>query len=257
MTGVDKLHEQGVKCNGVRIAVIDTGVNYRHLSLGGGFGPGHKIAFGTNSVVDDYDSYNDPVPDDGPIATCLDGAHVPVKASGLRGVAREATLGMHRVFGCRGEITDDVLIRAMLQAAEEGADLLSISIGSKRRWESLSVYASVTKQIVEGGVAVIVAAGNDGSDGPFALSDPTQLFHAFGVRSVENEIISTMYHAHDNINWIIEYFAVLLLEGNSSFCCLVPASTAIARLGIPMMVVTSMHLRWRPTPLANSQMQSQ
>ncbi|RYP26742.1 hypothetical protein DL768_011577 [Monosporascus sp. mg162] len=101
----------------------------------------------------------------------------------------------------------------MLRAPEEGADLLSIGIGSKKIWESLPVYASVTKQMCSG-VAVIVAAGNDGSDGPFALSDPAQPLQAFGLGSVENEIISTMYHAHDHINRIIEYFTVVLLEGN-------------------------------------------
>ncbi|CAF5049990.1 unnamed protein product [Rotaria sp. Silwood1] len=47
LTGVDKIHEQLKNFgNGVRVAVIDTGVDYNHPALGGCFGPGCKVAFG-------------------------------------------------------------------------------------------------------------------------------------------------------------------------------------------------------------------
>jgi subtilisin family serine protease len=35
---------------GVKIAVVDTGVDYFHPSLGNGFGPGKKISFGKDFV---------------------------------------------------------------------------------------------------------------------------------------------------------------------------------------------------------------
>lgn len=43
---VDKLHAEGFTGKGVRIAVVDTGIDYKHPSLGGCFGPGCKVAFG-------------------------------------------------------------------------------------------------------------------------------------------------------------------------------------------------------------------
>jgi subtilisin family serine protease len=46
MTNVKRLHDIGIKGQGVKVAVIDSGVDYLHPSLGGGFGPGYKIAFG-------------------------------------------------------------------------------------------------------------------------------------------------------------------------------------------------------------------
>ncbi len=46
MTGVDKAHAAGIKGKGIKIGIIDTGVDYRHPSLGGCFGSGCKIAFG-------------------------------------------------------------------------------------------------------------------------------------------------------------------------------------------------------------------
>ncbi len=39
MVGIDKLHAAGIKGKGMKVAIIDTGVDYRHPSLGGGFGP--------------------------------------------------------------------------------------------------------------------------------------------------------------------------------------------------------------------------
>lgn len=46
MGGVDKLHALGIKGKGIKIGIIDTGVDYRHPALGNGFGPGFKIAGG-------------------------------------------------------------------------------------------------------------------------------------------------------------------------------------------------------------------
>jgi subtilisin family serine protease len=40
MIGVTSLHEEGVNGKGVKIAMIDTGVDWTHPSLGAGFGPG-------------------------------------------------------------------------------------------------------------------------------------------------------------------------------------------------------------------------
>src|SRR5688500_17746277 len=40
---------------GQTIAIIDTGVDYTHPGLGGGFGPGHKVIAGYDFVDDDPD----------------------------------------------------------------------------------------------------------------------------------------------------------------------------------------------------------
>jgi subtilisin family serine protease len=55
MSGVDKLHAAGIKGKGIKIAAIDTGVDFRHPSLGGCFGPGCKISFGFDMTADPLD----------------------------------------------------------------------------------------------------------------------------------------------------------------------------------------------------------
>lgn len=71
MGGVDKLYQAGILGKGIKIGVVDTGVDYRHPALDGGFGPGFKIA-GSYSFVLDNGTLQD-----GPdlLVTCYGGGH--------------------------------------------------------------------------------------------------------------------------------------------------------------------------------------
>jgi len=67
MGGVDKLHALGIKGKGVKIGIIDTGVDYRHPALGGGFGPGFKFAGGYSFISDNGTIENST----DPLTTCI------------------------------------------------------------------------------------------------------------------------------------------------------------------------------------------
>lgn len=71
MTGVNSLHARGIKGRGIKIGIIDTGVDYRHPALGAGFGAGHKIAGGYAFVNDDGDRIESP----DPLSICSGGSH--------------------------------------------------------------------------------------------------------------------------------------------------------------------------------------
>jgi hypothetical protein len=71
MGGVDKLHQAGILGKGIKIGVVDTGVDYRHPALGGGFGPGFKIAGGYSFVLDNGTLQDGP----DPLVTCYGGGH--------------------------------------------------------------------------------------------------------------------------------------------------------------------------------------
>lgn len=73
MAGVDKVQAMGYYGAGVKIAVIDTGVDYLHPSLGGCFGKKCKISFGYDFVGDDYPTTT--VESSEPLTQCILGGH--------------------------------------------------------------------------------------------------------------------------------------------------------------------------------------
>jgi subtilisin family serine protease len=193
MTQVDQLRSNGITGAGIRVAVIDTGVDYLHPALGGGFGPGYLVSFGTDIVGDDYTGYNTPVPDPDPIDECEGhGTHVSgiiaAQANnpyGFTGAAPDVTLGAYRVFGCEGSAGNDVLIAAYNQAYEDGADIITASIGGPSGW-SEDAWAVAVQRIVEAGVPCTVSAGNDGAYGQFYASTAANGKHVTAVASVDN-----------------------------------------------------------------------
>lgn len=76
--------------------MIDTGIDFMHPALGGGYGPGFKVAGGYDFVNGD----DDPIDDQG------HGTHVAgtiaASAHGLIGVAPEATLYAYKVLSETG-----------------------------------------------------------------------------------------------------------------------------------------------------------
>ncbi|EPS36477.1 hypothetical protein H072_10037 [Dactylellina haptotyla CBS 200.50] len=188
--GVDKLHAAGFTGKGIRIAVVDTGIDYNHPSLGGKFGPGNKVAFGTDLVGDAYTGANAPVPDNDPVDCAGHGSHVAGIIAAVdkdfTGVAPEVTLGAYKVFGCPAQsASNDVLISAFLQAQADGVDLITASIGGASGWTE-DPWALVVQRIVESGVPCTIAAGNDGAEGLFYASGAADAIGAIAVGSVNN-----------------------------------------------------------------------
>lgn len=188
--GVDRLHAEGLSGKGIKIAVIDTGIDYTHPSLGGKFGPGNKVAFGTDLVGDRYNGNNTPVPDDDPIDCAGHGTHVAGIIAAVDkdfiGVAPEVILGAYKVFGCPSvSVGNDVLISAFLQAQADGADLITASIGGPSGWTE-DPWAKVVTRIVNAGTPCSIAAGNEGAEGLFYASGAADAIGAIGVGSVNN-----------------------------------------------------------------------
>ncbi|HEX2223638.1 MAG TPA: S8 family serine peptidase, partial [Thermoanaerobaculia bacterium] len=145
MTQADIAREElGLTGRGIRVAVIDSGIDYDHPDLGGCFGPGCRVAVGYDFVGDAYNSnpnqpsFNpvavpDPLPDD-----CMGhGTHVAgiLGANGqVRGVAPEITFGAYRIFGCQGSGSTDLIIAALERAVEDGADIINLSLGANFIW---------------------------------------------------------------------------------------------------------------------------
>lgn len=181
MTGVDRVHAQGFTGKGIKIGIIDTGVDYRHPALGGGFGPGFKFVGGHDFVGDDYmPGLNLPAPDKDPLESCGEGhgTHVagilsanPGNQYNVTGVAYDAEMYAYRVFSCSGASSEDIIIAAMLRAYDDGMDVINMSIGSPSGWSDATT-ALVAQRIGENGRVISFSAGNDGDLGAMTIGTP-------------------------------------------------------------------------------------
>ncbi|KAF8893560.1 subtilisin-like protease [Infundibulicybe gibba] len=213
LTGVDKLHAQGITGKGVKVGILDTGIDYTHPALGGGFGPGHKVIGGFDLVGDAYDGTNTPMPDPDPLDQCAGhGTHVagilganPGNAFNISGVAYEASISAYRIFGCVGSVTDDVIVDALLRGVHDGQDIMTLSLGGADGWteSSSSVVAS---RIAATGKIITIAAGNDGDSGSWYTSSPGNGINVISVASLDNTAIplqnATVHGAtHDPITY--------------------------------------------------------
>ncbi|ESK92033.1 hypothetical protein Moror_10317 [Moniliophthora roreri MCA 2997] len=196
MTGVDKLHAKGITGEGIKVGIIDTGIDYTHPALGDGFGPGFKVAGGYDFVGDEYNGTNTPVPDPDPLDQCYGhGTHVagilganPGNPANISGVAYSASIYAYRIFGCSGDSTDDIIVDALLRGVADGQDILTLSIGQPDGWTE-GTTSVVASRIAANGTVVTVAAGNDGASGPWFTSAPANSINAISVGSVDNAVI--------------------------------------------------------------------
>ncbi|KAK0614880.1 subtilisin-like serine protease [Bombardia bombarda] len=192
-TGVDKLHAQGIFGKGAIVAVVDTGTTYTHPALGGGFGPGFKVAGGYDLVGDQSWPVGPKAPDSDPLDQSGHGTHVAGiiagKSSWFTGVAPEATLLSFKVFSDIDSTDEDTLIAAFLMAYDAGADIITSSIGGTSGWSS-GAWATVASRLVDQGVVVTISAGNSGDDGPFYASSGSSGKNVIAVASTDASVIA-------------------------------------------------------------------
>jgi subtilisin family serine protease len=200
MTGADVAQsELGYTGDGIKVAVMDTGIDYDHPDLGGCFGPGCRVAYGWDFVGDDFNadpgspSYNpvatpDPDPDD-----CGGhGTHVAgiVGANGtVVGVAPDVTFGAYRVFGCEGSTTADIMIAAMERALADGMQVLNMSIGSAFQWPQYPT-AEAADRLVNKKMVVVASIGNSGTSGLYSAGAPGLGKKVIGTASFDNSHVA-------------------------------------------------------------------
>ncbi|EUC63183.1 minor extracellular protease vpr protein [Rhizoctonia solani AG-3 Rhs1AP] len=197
MTGVDKLHAEGIRGKGIKIGIIDSGIDYTHPALGGKFGPGNKVIGGYDFVGDAYrgSSGPAPVPDNDPLDQCNGhGTHVagiigadPSNPFNISGVAYQASINAYRIFGCSGTVSDDIIIDALMRAEQDGNDVITLSLSSVEAW-SEGYTGVIASRIVDKGRVVIGSAGNQGLVGAWYAASPGTGKGVISVGSIERYV---------------------------------------------------------------------
>ncbi len=151
--GVNFPNDLGYYGEGIKIAVIDTGVDHLHPDLFG-FGPGGKIVGGYNFVEDNKM----------PVDTNGHGTEVTgiIAADGqLKGIAPNASIFAYKVSEDGESVSSDLIVKAVQQAINDDVDIINISLGVNR---TNSKIDQIVNKAVENGIVVVTAAGNDGPE---------------------------------------------------------------------------------------------
>ncbi|KAG0202277.1 hypothetical protein BGX28_005162 [Mortierella sp. GBA30] len=197
MTGVTRAHaELGLSGKGIKVGVIDTGVDWTHPALGGCFGPGCRVAYGWDFVGDQYTGKNSPVPGKNPMDCAGHGSHVAgiIGASDnhVLGVAPQVTLGAYRVLGCSGSSNDDVILAALERAANDKMNVINLSIGEPNGWPYNPVSRAISK-LKSLGIMVAVSHGNENTQGLFSANYVAEGPSVLGVASFINTRVLLSY----------------------------------------------------------------
>ncbi|MFH1332216.1 MAG: S8 family serine peptidase [archaeon] len=172
--GADKVWAEGIDGSGVKVAVLDTGIDIDHVEL-------------QDSYLGGYDYVNN---DDNPDDDNGHGTHVAgiITANGndanAKGVAPSAGIYMYKVCDSAGSCYEDDMMAAMEAAVATDAEVMSISIGggsfATENCDSDQLAAKVN-WVVDQGLTVVVAAGNDGR----GVSTPGCASKAIAVGAVD------------------------------------------------------------------------
>ena len=205
-----------VRGEGIRVAIIDTGIDYTHKAFGGSgvvdeyksndpaviepdTFPTRKVVAGIDLVGVDYDPSSGsiekhiPQGDPDPIDERMHGTHVAGIVAGVGdgvnthdGVAPDASLMAIKVFA-NGSTSDTVIIRALEYALDPDGDLelsdrahvANLSLGSTYGAPN-SLYVDAIDNALKGGMVVVAAAGNSGRY-DYIVSEPSTADTAISV----------------------------------------------------------------------------
>ena len=203
-TGADYVQQtMGLTGLDVRVAIMDTGVDYHHPDLGGCFGDGCRVSKGWDFVGSAYNADSTspaysptPVPDNDPDDCNGHGTHVAgiVGANGaVTGVAPGVTFGAYRVFGCAGSTTADIMLAAMERALADKMHVLNMSIGSAFQWPQYPTSVGADRLVKKHGIVVVASIGNSGTSGLYSAGSPGLGENVIGVASFDNSHITSRY----------------------------------------------------------------
>ncbi|AWN24434.1 peptidase S8 [Deinococcus irradiatisoli] len=190
MTGADIANnELGLTGKGVKVGVIDSGIDMEHPAFTGRIIKQHDFVGDAYNANDP--AHTTPVPDENADDCGGHGTHVAGivggsdPATGFKGVAPEVLFGAYKVFGCEGSVDDPVILDAMELAVRDGMQVINMSLGSGYGWAE-SPLARAASRVIKRGVVMVNSQGNDGDTGQFSAGAPAVGDQVIAVGSVAN-----------------------------------------------------------------------
>jgi|GEM_PF-559962 len=156
------------KGSGIKIAVIDSGIDYNHPDLKDNYRGGYDFV---NSDNDPKDDYGHGTKCAGVIAS-IDNSY------GVLGVAPESSIYSLKVLGSDGMGYSSRTIRAIEWAVDHDIDIISMSLGGSTGSDT---YRQAVDNAYNAGVLLVASAGNSGSSASDNVKYPAKFDSVIAV----------------------------------------------------------------------------
>lgn len=172
--GPGRLHAEGITGKGVKVGVIDTGIDYDHPDLEAAYAGGYDFvdddADPMETTYADWKASGQAETNQGSTYYTEHGTHVAGIVAGrgaaskepaAHGVAPGASVYAYRALGPYGSGRTSDIMAAMDRAADDGMDVVNMSLGATVN-DPLSPQALAADNLVLAGITTVIAAGNSG-----------------------------------------------------------------------------------------------
>ncbi len=193
---------------GQTVAVIDTGIDYTHPNLGGGFGPAFKVVGG----YDFSDNDSDPIDTDGHgtgVAGVLAASPFSVNGFTYRGIAPDAKLVALRIAPNTSDVPLEKIEAALTWVIEHAAEFhitvvnLSFGYGRFESHFTDQTLGDELDRLKTAGIAFVASSGNGGTNDGLGITAPAADASAFSVGAVSgSDIISEFTQRSRNLTML-------------------------------------------------------
>ncbi|MDI6826206.1 MAG: S8 family serine peptidase [Candidatus Aenigmarchaeota archaeon] len=172
MIKADKVHSEGIDGTGVKVCIVDTGVDDSHPYL--------------KRLIAEYDFVNNDsdATDDNGHGTHIGGI-IASQHPTYKGVAPGSSLIAAKVLDASGSGNYNDVMAGIEWCVDNGANVISLSLGGERTYTGNcddDILAILVNNVVADGVIVSVAAGNSGK---YGISSPACASKAIAVGAVD------------------------------------------------------------------------
>lgn len=171
--GADKLHQENITGEGIKVGVIDSGIDYNHPDLKSSYKGGYDFVDNDSDPMEaTYQEWKDsgqPEFNDSSyytyhgthVAGSIAGSKENSSASAVKGVAPDVDLYAYRVLGPYGRGSTSAVIGGIDKAVNDGMDVINLSLGTSVN-DPLTPTSIAINNAMLSGVVAVVAAGNEG-----------------------------------------------------------------------------------------------
>ncbi len=189
--GIDRIdadvaHDQGATGEGVDVAVVDGGIDAEHPDLRANLADPDVDGNHRSWVACEGADCGHDWSDDGGHGTHVAGTVAAAGGDGgVVGVAPAATLHALKVCGAGGGCRTSDIVEAIRYAADEGWDVVNLSLGSSEESPALQAAGQYAR---EAGVLPVAAAGNRGAPDSVGYPAAYDEFLAVSATTVEDDV---------------------------------------------------------------------